>query len=198
MDYSSLQQQLDFIIEADKLKQIVRQTLLLDQSRRENDAEHSWHAIIAALVLAEYAACPELDLLRVVKMLAIHDLVEIDAGDTYAYDELAQQDQAERERKAADRIFSLLPATQAAEFRAIWDEFEEQRTPEAQFAGAVDCLMPILHNYWTKGRQWLNHAVTKDRVIRRNNSRIAAGSKDLAAFVRELLDDAVRRGYLLE
>ncbi|MGI6343999.1 MAG: HD domain-containing protein [Bacillota bacterium] len=198
MDYSSLQQQLDFIIEADKLKQIVRQTLLLDQSRRENDAEHSWHAIIAALVLAEYAACPELDLLRVVKMLAIHDLVEIDAGDTYAYDELAQQDQAERERKAADRIFSLLPATQAAEFRAIWDEFEEQRTPEAQFAGAVDCLMPILHNYWTKGRQWQNHAVTKDRVMKRNSSRIAAGSEVLAAFVRELLDDAVRRGYLLE
>ena len=127
-----LQQQIQFLTEIDKLKQVRRRTWLLDQSRYENDAEHSWHIAVATMMFAEYADDPKVDVLRVIKMLLVHDLVEIDAGDTYAYDEKACLDQAERELTAADRVFPLLPPDQAAEFRGLWEEFEARQTPEAR------------------------------------------------------------------
>lgn len=183
-------------MEVDKVKQVVRKTLLLDKSRLENDAEHSWHAVLAAMVLAEYANRPDLDLGKVLRMITVHDLVEIDAGDTYAYDEQAHLDKEERELRAAERIFGLLPAEQAGVFRALWDEFEQQSTPEAQFAGAMDSFMPLLHNYQTEGKQWLKYDVSSDRVLARNKARIAAGSESLAEYVSELIEEAVAQGYL--
>ena len=140
-----LQQQIAFLLEVDKLKQIFRQTYLLDETRKENDAEHSWHFAMFALILAEYAPEP-VDILKVIKMALVHDLVEIDAGDTFLYDEAGNADKAEREAKAADRIFALLPEEQGGELRTLWEEFEEKKTPEAKFAGAMDRFQPFLHN----------------------------------------------------
>src|SRR5512136_2866753 len=128
-----LKKQIEFISEIDKLKQIYRLTYLLDSSRAENDAEHSWHIAVMAMLLSEYATPQHLDLFRVVKMLLIHDIVEIDAGDTYLYDEQASQSKAQREQEAADRLFQLLPEDQAAAFRTLWEEFEQRATPEAKF-----------------------------------------------------------------
>ncbi len=133
-----LDRQLQFIIEIDKMKQIFRRTLLTDGSRQENDAEHSWHLSIMAVLLSEYSAVRDIDLLRVIKMALIHDLVEIDAGDTYCYDEKGYEDKEEREKKAAARLFSLLPEDQAAEIWELWREFEELSTPESRFAACMD------------------------------------------------------------
>ncbi len=196
MDLQRLNQQLRFITEVDRVKQVIRRTLLLDKSRLENDAEHSWHAVLAAMVLSEYGNQPDMDLGRVLCMITVHDLVEIDAGDTYAYDDQAHLDKEEREVRAAERIFGLLPPDLAAEMRALWDEFESQSTPEAKFAGAMDSFMPLLHNYLTNGQQWLKHDVSSDRVLARNEARIAAGSEQLADYVRQLVADAVAKGYL--
>src|SRR4051812_2906785 len=135
--------QMDFLREVDKLKSVLRRTSLMDGSRRENSAEHSWHIALAAMVLAEYSNVP-VDLLRAIKLLLIHDIVEIDAGDTFAFDTTAKASQAERENKAATRLFGLLPADQRAEFMALWEEFEGRVTAEAKFAGALDRLLPVL------------------------------------------------------
>ena len=148
--------QVSFITEIDKLKTIQRQTLLLDGSRQENDAEHSWHLAMMVVVLAEYSNRP-IDVARVVKMVLVHDVVEIDAGDTFAYDEGAHHDKEAREQTAADRLFGLLPKDQAMEMRALWDEFEAGETADAQFANAVDRMQPVLHNALTGGKQWLKH-----------------------------------------
>src|SRR5471032_2607798 len=134
MSSERIAQQIRFIIEVDKLKEIFRQTVCIQSRRPENDAEHSWHLCLAVIVLAEHANEPGLDVLRVLKMVILHDLVEIDAGDTFAYDTAAMAGQHDREAKAADRIFGLLPPDQARDFRALWDEFEEKKTPEARFA----------------------------------------------------------------
>lgn len=188
-------EQIRFLTEIDKLKHIQRQTLLLDRSRRENDAEHSWHLAVMAVVLAEHADHPDLDLTRVIKMVLIHDLVEIDAGDAYAYDPEAQQAKAERELVAADRIFALLPDDQAREFRALWDEFEERATPEARFAAALDRMQPLLHNILTEGEQWKKHGVVLQQVIERC-SPIEDGSAFLWNHMRGLLDEAIEAGHL--
>ncbi len=161
-----LQQQISFILEIDKLKTILRQTLLTDQSRRENSAEHSWHLAIMAGLLQEYSTSA-VDVNKVVRMVLVHDLVEIDAGDTFAYDAVGLADKEERERRAADRIFGLLPAEQCREVRALWDEFEAVATPEAQYANALDRLQPCLHNANTNGGTWRNHSVSKDKVMKR-------------------------------
>jgi len=145
-----LLQQMQFVVEIDKLKRVLRQTLLTDGSRRENSAEHSWHIALMAILLSEYATEP-IDILRVVKMLLLHDLVEIDAGDTFCYDDRGHESKAEREMQAADRLFSLLPPDQASEFRALWDEFEAQETADAQFASTLDRLQPLLNNHQTQG-----------------------------------------------
>jgi putative hydrolase of HD superfamily len=153
---SRLTQQIQFIIEIDQLKQVLRQTLLNDGSRRENSAEHSWHLAMMVIVLAEYA--PQgVTLLSAIKMVLLHDLVEIDAGDTFCYDVQGNESKAQREAQAALRLFGLLPADQASELRSLWEEFEAQQTPTAKFAAALDRIQPLLHNQQNRGGTWLIH-----------------------------------------
>jgi len=195
MVFERLNQQIGFIVEIDKLKQIFRQTLLLADQRRENDAEHSWHLTLMAVLLAEYAAAEDLDILRVVKMLLVHDLVEIDAGDTFAYDAEAHRDKEEREVRAAERIFNLLPSDQAREVRRLWDEFEARQTPEARYAAALDRLQPVLLNLHGGGGGWRLHGITKAQVIAYNQHMEEAA---LWEYVRQKVDEAVEQGILEE
>jgi putative hydrolases of HD superfamily len=190
-----LVRQIEFIVEVDKLKEIFRQTVNTQSRRAENDAEHSWHLCLCAIVLAEHANSPGLEVLRVLKMLILHDLVEIDAGDTFAYDTARMVGQHERESRAAERIFGLLPPDQAAEFRALWDEFEAKLTAEAKFASAVDRFQPMLLNVRTEGTAWRRHGVTQDRVLARN-AHVADGSERLWEFATAMLDAAVQSGHL--
>ena len=194
MDADRLEQQIDFIVEIDKLKHVLRRTYLVDGKRRENSAEHSWHLAAMAVLLSEYAQ-EELDLARVVKMLLLHDVVEIDAGDTFAYDEAAHADKNERERRAAERIFNLLPADLAGEVFALWEEFEEGETPEAKYAEALDRFQPILLNYGSGGIAWQEHGISSEQVIARNR-HIEAGAPVLWTYVRGLIDRAVSSGRL--
>jgi len=186
--------QLAFITEIDRLKGVLRQNRVLRGERRENSAEHAWQLALMAIVLAEHANEP-VDVARVVKMALLHDLVEIDAGDTFVYDVAARADQAAREEAAAQRIFGLLPADQAAEFRALWDEFESFATPESRFAKALDRLAPVLLNFASEGHAWRSHRVGSGQVLA-INSRIAEGSQALWTVARETIEEAVRRGYL--
>lgn len=195
MSQDRLAQQVRFIIEVDRLKEIYRQTVLIHSRRRENDAEHTWHLCLMVIVLAEHANVPGLDVLRVLKMLILHDLVEIDAGDTFAYDTPNLADQHAREAIAADRIFGLLPPDQASEFRGYWDEFEARQTPEAKFAAAVDRFQPMLLNVSTEGAAWKKHAITHDRVVARNR-HIADGSTALWDYAAAMIAQAVRDGSL--
>ncbi len=189
-----LQAQLAFIREIDRVKGVFRQTVLMDRSRKENDAEHSWHIALMAVVLQEYA--PQgLDVLRTIRMLLIHDLVEIDCGDTFCYDTAGMVGKHEREAQAADRVFGLLPDDQAAEMKALWLEFEDRQSPESRYANALDRLQPMLHNYVTEGGAWREHGVTADRVLRRNRI-IADGAPELWQWARAMIADAVDRGYL--
>lgn len=183
-----------FIVELDKLKSIFRRTLLLDKSRNENDAEHSWEMATMALVLHSYAE-PGTDLLRVLKMLLIHDLVEIDAGDTYVYDAKAASTQAEREAAAATRIFGLLKGPEGAELHALWIEFEERLTPEARFARAIDRLQPLLHNYCTGGEVWRQNTIKRSQVQQAMRA-IGEGSVTLGAFADHLIEASAEKGYL--
>jgi putative hydrolase of HD superfamily len=194
VDDIRFERQIQFILEVDKLKTILRRTYLLNADRVENTAEHSWHLAIGAILFAEHANEP-VDITRVLKMVLVHDIVEIDAGDTYFYDEAAEFDKSTREQRAADRLFGILPADQGEELRALWEEFELGETPEARFALALDRFMPQLHNYYTEGRSWNEHGITADRVLERNAS-IANGSGKLWDCARSLLDDAVERGFL--
>lgn len=194
-DSVRLAQQMQFVLELDKLKRVLRQTLLTDGSRRENSAEHSWHIALMAIVLAEYAPTT-IDLLHVIKMLLVHDLIEIDAGDTFCYDPLGNQSKAEREQCAADRLFGMLPADQAINLRALWDEFEAQETPAAQFAASLDRLQPLLNNQQTQGHTWQLHGVTRDRVVQRM-STVASGAPALWPTVEQIIDECVAAGYLL-
>ena len=196
MDSERLRQQLDFVVEIDKAKNIFRQTYLMDGKRFENDAEHSWHIAIMAFLLAEHVAEPDLDVSRVVRMVLVHDLVEIDAGDTYCYDEEAGKDKAEREQAAADRIFAMLPSDQGAVMRELWEEFEAMQTPESRYAAALDRLQPLLHNYLTEGRAWRAHGITREQVRSRNH-HMAAGAPALWEYAENLIDQAVEKGYLL-
>lgn len=190
-----LAQQIEFIAECDRLKEVFRQTLNTHSRRAENDAEHSWHLCLCVIVLAEHANSPTLDLLRVLKMLIVHDLVEIDAGDTFAYDTAAMATQHAREVVAAERIFGLLPADQAREFRALWDEFEAKETPEAKFATAVDRFQPMLLNCRSQGAAWQRHGVTHDRVVARNRY-IADGCTPLWDYAEKMLQEIVTAGHL--
>lgn len=189
-----LAQQIAFIIEIDRAKRVLRRTVLMDKSRRENDAEHSWHLAVMAIILSEYAV-EKVDLLRTIKMLLIHDIVEIDAGDTFTYDEAAHEGKAEREKAAAERIFGLLPEDQAAEMHTLWEEFEAKETPEARFATALDRLQPLIHNYQTDGATWQEHGVTQDAVLARNR-HMETGAPTLWDFARAMIENAVGRGIL--
>jgi putative hydrolase of HD superfamily len=196
MDPERLAKQIRFTLEMDKLKGVVRRTLRTDGSRMENTAEHSWHIGVLAMLLFEYAESPELDLFRAVRMLLIHDVVEIDAGDTLCYDMEAQKSQREREMKAADRIFNLLPSDQANAFHELWLEFDSRETPEARFAHAVDRLQPLLQAYHTRGKTWRHHGVTRAQLIERMRP-IERAVPALWAYTLRLIDDAVTQGFLL-
>jgi putative hydrolase of HD superfamily len=192
-----LARQIEFIVEVDKLKEIFRQTVNTQSRRAENDAEHSWHLCLCVLVLAEHAnaGAASLDVLRVLKMVILHDLVEIDAGDTFAYDAARMAGQHEREALAAERIFGLLPSDQAGDFRTLWDEFEAKLTPEAKFASAIDRFQPMLLNCRTEGTAWRRHGVTQDRVLARN-AYIADGSEPLWQYAAAMVQKAVDVGHL--
>ncbi len=190
-----LDRQVGFVLEADRLKTVLRQSTLTDRSRRENSAEHSWHLALMALVLGEHAP-PGTDLGKVMAMLVLHDLVEIDAGDLFQYAAQPQQArQAAAERAAADRLFPILPPPQAASLRALWDEFEERATAEARFARALDRLQPMLINMVTEGGTWAAHDVTADQVLARV-ALIDDGSPSLGAYARDMIDSALDRGIL--
>ena len=190
-----LEKQLEFVLEMDKLKYIQRQSYVADGSRHENDAEHSWHLALMAMLLGEYAN-EKIDVLHVIKMVLIHDAVEIDAGDTYAYDDKGNETKREREEKAADRIFQILPENQAKEMRDLWEEFEEGKTPEAKFANALDRVQPIMLNDITGGRAWREHDVAASQVIKRNQNT-HLGSEELWKHVEDLVERNKELGNLL-
>lgn len=189
-----LKKQMEFLLEVDKLKFIQRQTYLSDGKRKENDAEHSWHLAMMAVLLAEHSN-EELDLVKVITMVLIHDIVEIDAGDTYAYDAAGNESKRQREVKAADRIFHILPQDQAKKLRDIWEEFEAYETPEAKFAHVCDNVQPLMLNDATKGLSWREHEVKKSQVLARNQ-RIAQGSVTMRNYVDEMINKNVESGNL--
>lgn len=191
-----LDRQFAFLREIDKEKEITRQNYLASGSRREGDAEHAWHLAVMALLLAEYAE-EEVDLLRVVSMVLIHDLVEIDAGDTYVYDAAGVSTQRERELAAADRIFALLPGDQGKKMRALWDEFEARETPEAKFARTLDCIQPNMLNDASQGKSWLEHGIRLSQVLRRNQ-RAGEGSRMLWDYARTHFVESHRGKELAE
>lgn len=195
MDELRMDKQFDFIRELDKEKFIKRQTYLSDGIRKENDAEHAWHMAIMALVLSEYANTP-VDLLKTISMILIHDVVEIDAGDTYAYDEEGKKSQKEREQRAADRIFGMLPKEQADKFRSIWEEFENQETDEAKFAKAVDNIQPMMLNAATDGKSWVEHCVKLSQILDRNKNT-HSGSEELWEYAKKkFVDENVNKGRI--
>ena len=196
IDNNRFESQIRFVKEIDKLKQVFRQTLLMDKSRQETSSEHSWHIALMAFILLEYAE-GQIDLLRVVKMLLIHDLVEIDAGDTPCYNELACQTKPERELKAANRIFKLLPKDQAHYLKLLWKEFEDCKTSDSQFANAVDRLQPLLSNYYTEGKAWKKNKVRKNQVLNRISS-IKDISSEIWKYASDLVEISVRKGILNE
>ncbi len=184
-----IRKQLEFLIEVDKMKNILRQTLLMDKSRRENDAEHSWHFAVMALTLFEYSSNPDVDINRVIKMALLHDLVEVYAGDTFAYDKKGNEDKAKREKQAADRLFSILPPEQACEFRALWEEFDSMETPDAVYASAIDRLQPFISH------TWVLHGITKDMVLDRMKI-VKTAMQELWEFVEQVIDDSVAKGQI--
>ena len=189
-----LQKQLDFILEIDKEKNIFRQTHLSGHGRNENDAEHAWHMAIMAYLLREYSNEP-VDITRVMLMCLIHDVVEIDAGDTYAYDAEGLKTQKAREEAAKERLYSMLPEDQKADLTAIFDEFEERKTPEAKFARALDNLQPLLLNNSNDGGDWRNHDVTAEKVYERQ-SRTREGSEKLFEVTDKILKENIAKGNL--
>lgn len=178
-----LKQQFQFILEADQEKMITRQTFVSDASKKENDAEHAWHLALMTILLAEYANEP-IDVLKTVTMVLIHDLVEIDAGDTYAYDSLGQSSKTERELLAAERIFQLLPQDQAKWLRLLWDEFEACQTPEAKFAHTMDNIQPIMLNAATHGQLWQENGISLPQILKRNE-KTQEGSLVLWNYAQE-------------
>ena len=187
----------EFITELDKLKAVKRQiTLPLDNDRQENSAEHSWHVALMATTLAPFAAQP-IDISRVVRMILIHDVVEIDAGDLFAFQEAAEHEaQAEKELAAAKRIFGLLPAPLNQELLALWLEFEEAETPDAEFAKAMDRVLPVFQNMQNQGGSWKKHGVTREKIAQRNKHLVTC-APSLWDYVNTPLDNAVKKGWLL-
>ena len=191
-----LEKQMEFILEVDKVKKIVRQTYLSDASRKENDAEHSWHLALMAVLLKEYSN-EEVDLAKVIPMVLIHDLVEIDAGDTYAYDEAGAKTKRERETKAADRIFGLLPSNQGTWLRELCEEFEAYETAEAKFAHVLDNAQPLLLNDASNGRSWAEHGVHKSQIYKRNE-HTSEGSREIWEYMKKLVDKHIQLGYVID
>ncbi|MDD7402728.1 MAG: HD domain-containing protein [Butyribacter sp.] len=193
---SRIEQQMEFMREIDGLKQIGRQTYLKDGSRKENDAEHSWHLAMMALVMQEYAN-EQIDLLRVVSMVLIHDVVELDAGDTYAYDDAGNTTKREREVAAADRIFHILPDDQAVYFRDLWEEFEAENTAEAKFAHVLDNIQPMMLNDASDGKAWREHQVKLSQILKRNE-HTQNGSEEIWKYAKEeLIAPNMKKGNII-
>jgi putative hydrolases of HD superfamily len=186
-----LRQQLEFILEIDRLKSVLRQSYLINIDRHENSAEHSWHLAVAAMVLAEHAK-EKIEISKVIRMVLVHDLVEIDAGDTFIYDEAANVGKAAREQEAANRLFGVLPEDQSQSFMALWREFEDRQTPEAKFAFALDRLLPILHNVFTQGRSWKEHGIRQEQALKKNRP-IEDGSPALWQAVESLITQTLAK-----
>ena len=194
-DMERLNSQIKFIMEIDRLKQVYRQTYLSDASRKENDTEHSWHLAVMAMLLGEYAN-EKIDVLKTMSMVLIHDIVEIDAGDTYAYDDAGNATKREREVAAADRIFNILPADQAKYLRNLWDEFEEDSTPEARFAHTLDHVQPVMLNDASGAKAWKEHAIKLSQVLKRNSST-AKGSEKLWEYTyNNFIEPNVKTGSI--
>lgn len=191
-----LEKQIQFIVEVDKVKNIFRQTYLADGKRKENDAEHSWHLALSAILLKEYVS-EEIDILKVITMVLIHDLVEIDAGDTYAYDSEGAKDKREREEKAANRIFNILPTEQGQYFRKLWEEFEEYETEDAKYAHLLDNFQPMLLNDASKGKSWREHEVKKEQIYKRNE-RIADTSETIWEEMQRIVEKNIQQGNICE
>ncbi len=194
MDTERFEKQLAFILEADKEKNILRQTHLSGHGRRENDAEHAWHMAMMIYLLKEYSN-EEIDVAKAMMMALIHDVVEIDAGDTYAYDSKGLESQKEREERAADRIFGMLPQDQRDELRALFEEFEEAKTPEARFARAMDNFQPLLLNNSNGGADWKVHHVSKNQVVGRHCTT-GLGSEEIWQYTKAIIDEHVRKGNI--
>ena len=191
-----LQQQMVFIAEVDKLKNIFRRTILTDSSRRENDAEHSWHLALMAIVLEEYAAEP-VNLGRVLAMVTVHDLIEIYAGDTFAFDAAANQDKAQREQAAAEKLFGMLDQEQGHKFRQLWEEFDAMNTADARFAASLDRIQPFMHNVLTEGHTWKLGSVTKEQVYRRM-APVKTGTPALWPWLESQVASAIEKGWIKE
>lgn len=189
-----MKKQLEFIIEVDKVKNIFRQTWLADGKRKENDAEHSWHLALMAYLLKEYSV-EEVDVPRVMLMVLVHDLVEIDAGDTYAYDVKGNETKRERELCAAERIFGLLPEDQGSYLRALWDEFEEYKSADAKYAHLLDNFQPLLLNHASGGRSWEEHQVKKSQVCKRNE-KVQETSPQVWEEIRSIMEKHIELGTL--
>lgn len=195
MEQGRLDKQFDFIREIDKEKMIKRQTYLSDASRKENDAEHAWHAAVMTILLSEYAN-EKIDILKTVTMILLHDVVEIDAGDTYSYDEEGKKTQRQREERAAERIYGMLPEDQEQKLLALWEEFEAAETAEARFARTMDHIQPLMLNDATNGRSWMEHSVKLSQILARN-VHTAEGSKELWDYAKEnWIDRNVKTGSI--
>ena len=197
MDVNRLEQQMRFLVEVDKMKSVYRRTILIDKTRRESDAEHSWHFALMAMLLAEYADPEKVDCARVIRMALVHDLIEIYAGDTFAYDVQGNQDKRQRETEAADKLFALLPEDQAAEIRALWEEFDAMETPDAQYAAAIDRLQPFLNNYLTQGHTWGLGGVKSAQVYERMDP-IRVALPEVWPFVDKMIQESIEKGYWAE
>jgi len=197
VDMDRFSKQIDFIVEIDKLKQIKRQSALCDASRQENVAEHSWHIALMAILLNEYANNIDIDILKVIKMLLIHDIVEIYAGDTFAYDPVRNSHKEKREREAAIQIFGLLPGDQKEEFHSLWKEYESMMTPEAQFASALDKLQPLILSHNNKGWSWKKHSIVSSQIVDSKRD-ISKGSEELWEYAKSLIQKSIDAGFLVE
>jgi len=195
MDCERLGKQIEFIVQIDRLKQILRQNVVVGSSRQENDAEHSWHLAVMAIMLSEYVEAKDMDILKVIKMVLIHDIIEIEAGDTFCYDEKANLDKEERENRAAEKLFGILPADQAQDIWQLWREFEEVNSPEACFAACLDRLQPLLLNYHTNGHTWKKPGVTSKKVLKRNEI-LAKNVPELWEYAKKIIEDSVTKGIL--
>ena len=195
MNRERFEKQLAFILEADKEKNILRQTHLTGHGRRENDAEHAWHMAMMIYLLKEYSN-KEIDVAKAMMMALVHDIVEIDAGDTYAYDSKGLETQKEREQRAAERIFGILPDDQRDELRALFEEFESGESPEARFAKAMDNFQPLLLNHSNGGADWREHKVTKSKVVGRQQTS-SLGSEEIWNYTEELINENVKKGNIL-
>ena len=190
-----LDKQLTFTAEIDKMTSILRRTMLIDKSRRENDAEHSWHIAVMAMLFEEYATAP-VDIGKVVRMCVVHDLIEIYAGDTFAYDVEGNKSKAEREEKAADRLFALLPEEQGAYIRALWEEFDGMETADSKYAACLDRIQPFFHNTLTEGHTWVESGTTDRAAVEKRMSIVKKFMPSVYPWVEKNIDNAIAKGWL--